>query len=193
MIGKKLSPINKVKFILRSPLKNNNNSQLNSSGINSLKNINSLCKINSFTENNKNEDLFKLKRNINQKIYLYSLSQLKKDFKQSRIYKKISCEYPSINFIKKRKKNSLPKNLSIGLTPKSDSKNSLNDIKFKPFTFFIEDESKKSNNNSSNKKNRNSNANQRNQKLFMRHGRTLIDMKSKTTKDITNMYQNKIK
>lgn len=50
----------------------------------------------------------------------------------SRIYKKISCEYPSINFVAKKKRN-LKSNFVFG-SKKED--NILGEISFRPFASF---------------------------------------------------------
>ena len=139
---KKLSTNSKMKSI-HSPF--NFNFNLNSSGT-TTKNNSFLKKGKSFTENNKFIKNFNSIGIINQKLSVYNLSELKKDFKRSRVYKKISCEFPSINFIKKRKINV---NHNYGFTPKTYN-NIFSDIRFKPFTPFLNDDTKK--NNSYNKK-----------------------------------------
>ena len=97
-------------------------------------------------ENSKiNDDNLNLTKRIKEKSSYYSLSQWKKDFKKSRIYKKISCEYPSINFTGKQKKK-IRKNHEM--SPKIE-KNIFQDIKFIPFTSFSIDN--KTNNNSKDK------------------------------------------
>ncbi len=88
-----------------------------------------------------------LSKRINEKNSVYSLSKWKKDFKKSRIYKKISCEYPSINFVGKPK-NKFKKNLPCILPKVDDNYNIFKGIKFKPFTSLIEDENTKRNDNS---------------------------------------------
>ena len=143
MEKKKLSPNTKIKSV-HSPFNYNSNSNLNSSDT-TLKNNSFFKRGKSFTENNKFTKNINSFGKINQKS-IYNLSQLKKDFKRSRIYKKISCEFPSINFISKRKKYV---NHNYGFTPKT-CHNIFNDVRFKPFTPFLNDDSK--NNNSYNKK-----------------------------------------
>ena len=69
------------------------------------------------------------------------MSQWKKDFKKSRIYKKISCEYPSINFVAKPKRKFTQ---NYAFSPKVDY-NIFNGIKFKPFTSFENENNKGSN------------------------------------------------
>ena len=130
---KKYSPNKKIKTV-NSPFYFN----LNSSGSNSTKNNGYLKKGKSFTENNRFVQNFNSFGKMNQKSD-YNLSKLKKDFKRSRIYKKISCEFPSINFVSKRKKIAKQ---NYGLTPKT-CHNLFNDVRFKPFTPCIEEDSKK--------------------------------------------------
>ena len=130
---KKYSPNKKIKTV-HSPVQ----FHLNSSGSNSLKNNSNLKKGKSFTENNRFVQNFNSFGKMYQKSD-YNLSKLKKDFKRSRIYKKISCEFPSINFISKRKKKAKQ---NYGLTPKT-CHNLFNDVRFKPFTPCIEEDSKK--------------------------------------------------
>lgn len=130
---KQYSPNKKIKTVY-SPFQFN----LNSSGSNSTKNNSYLKKGKSFTENNRFVQNYNSFGKMNQKSD-YNLSKLKKDFKRSRIYKKISCEFPSINFISKRKKNAKQ---NYGFTPKT-CHNLFNDVRFKPFTPCIEEDSKK--------------------------------------------------
>ena len=93
-------------------------------------------------------DKYNLTKKIIEKGPVYNLSQWKKDFKRSRIYKKISCEYPSINFVKKPKRKFKD---NYAFCPKNDI-NMFTGIRFKPFESFEEDNSKGSNNSSKNKK-----------------------------------------
>ena len=102
----------------------------------------------SFLNNSIFGDKYNLSKRINEKGSFYNLSQWKKDFKRSRIYKKISCEYPSINFVKKPKRKF---NNNYAFCPKNDI-NMFSGVRFKPFESFEEDDSKGSNNNSKNKK-----------------------------------------
>ena len=90
-----------------------------------------------------------MSKRINEKNSVYSLSQWEKDFKKSRIYKKISCEYPSINFVG-RPKREFKHNYAF--SPKVDY-NIFNGIKFRPFKSFENGNNKRSNSlNKNNKK-----------------------------------------
>lgn len=91
---------------------------------------------------------FSLSKRINEKNSVYSREQWKKDFERSRVYKKISCEYPSINFVgkKKRKFNS---NYIFG---SKKELNYLGEISFKPFS-SIDGDDDASVGSSSNRKN----------------------------------------
>lgn len=75
-------------------------------------------------------DNFSLTKRINEKSSVYSREQWKKDFKRSRIYKKISCEYPSINFVAKKKRK-LNSNYIFG---SKQELNYLGKISFKPYS-----------------------------------------------------------
>ena len=77
-------------------------------------------------------DNFTLTKRITEKGPVYSRAQWQKEFKMSRVYKKISCEYPSINFVAKKKRN-LKSNFVFG-SKKED--NILGEISFKPFASF---------------------------------------------------------
>jgi len=77
-------------------------------------------------------DNFTLTKRITEKGPVYSRAQWQKEFKMSRIYKKISCEYPSINFVAKKKRN-LKSNFVFG-SKKED--NILGEISFRPFASF---------------------------------------------------------
>ena len=92
---------------------------------------------------------FDLKKRINEKNSVYSLSQWKKDFKRSRVYKKISCEFPSINFVANPKRK-IRQNYAF--SPTKDM-NIFNGIRFKPFESF-EDENEKGNSSFSKNKKR---------------------------------------
>lgn len=72
-----------------------------------------------------------LSKRIREKSSYYSLSQWKEDFKKSREYKKISCEYPSINFVAKLKKKYIKRNHAI--FPKKYF-NSLSEVQFIPLS-----------------------------------------------------------
>ena len=105
----------------------------------------------SFYENSKLfDDNLNLSKRIKEKSSYYSLSQWKKDFKKSRIYKKISCEYPSINFTGKPKKKI---NKNHEMSPRHNI-NIFQDIKFIPFTSFSCD--KKRNKSNSRERDKNS-------------------------------------
>ena len=77
-------------------------------------------------------DNFSLTKRITEKGSVYSRAQWQKEFKMSRVYKKISCEYPSINFVSKKKRN-MKSNFVFG-SKKED--NILGEISFKPFASF---------------------------------------------------------
>ena len=83
-------------------------------------------------------------KRIKEKSSYYSLSQWKKDFKQSRVYKKISCEYPSINFVGKPNRKIKRKNHEMNPTK---FKNIFDDVKFIPLSSFSS-EKKRSESNS---------------------------------------------
>jgi hypothetical protein len=116
---------------------------LNTSSINSSKKNNNLVgtnltKGNSFVESPISGN-FDLKKRINEKNSVYSISQWKKDFKRSRVYKKISCEYPTINFVAKPKRK-IKHNFIF--SPTKDF-NIFSGIRFKPFESFQEEENSK--------------------------------------------------
>ena len=67
------------------------------------------------------------------------------------MYKKISCEYPSINFVKKPKRKFKD---NYTFCPKKDI-NMFTGIRFRKFESFEEDDSKGSNNSKNKKKKRN--------------------------------------
>ena len=91
----------------------------------------------SFYENSKLfDDNLNLSKRIKEKSSYYSLSQWKKDFKKSRIYKKISCEYPSINFVGKPKRKITKKNQKISPIK---FHNIFNDVRFIPLSSFSSD------------------------------------------------------
>lgn len=123
---------------------------LNTSGSNSVKKNNlktpKIIRGNSFIEQPVYGKKFDLNKRINEKNAVYSLSQWKKDFKKNRVYKKISCEYPSINFVAKPKRK-FKHNYAFSPT---HNHNIFNEIRFKPFESFDNDDSK--GNNSFNKK-----------------------------------------
>ena len=73
---------------------------------------------------------FSLTKRINEKNSVYSREQWKKDFERSREYKKISCEYPSINFVAKKKRK-LNSNFIFG---SKKELNYLGQISFKPYS-----------------------------------------------------------
>ena len=73
---------------------------------------------------------------------------MEKDFKRSRIYKKISCEYPSINFVAK-KKRAFKSNYQF--TPNKDI-NMFNAMNFKPCSSLEDDENSEGSNTKRKKK-----------------------------------------
>lgn len=77
-------------------------------------------------------DNFTLTKRITEKGPVYSRAQWQKEFEMSRIYKKISCEYPSINFVAKKKRN-LKSNFVFG---SKKERNILGEISFRPFASF---------------------------------------------------------
>ena len=79
------------------------------------------------------DDNTNFSKRIKEKSSYYSLSQWKKDFKKSRIYKKISCEYPSINFVGKPKRKIKRKNHEMIPTK---FKNIFDDVRFIPLNSF---------------------------------------------------------
>ena len=81
------------------------------------------------------DDNMNLSKRIREKSSFYSLSQFKEDFKRSREYKKISCEYPSINFISNTKKV-IKRNHEV-LPDKCI--NALGDVKFVPISSLSSD------------------------------------------------------
>ena len=91
---------------------------------------------------------FSFTKRIIEKNSVYSREQWNKDFQRSRVYKKISCEYPSINFVanKKRKLNS---NHIFG---SKKELNYLGEISFKPYS-SIDGDDDASIGSSSNRKN----------------------------------------
>ena len=84
-----------------------------------------------------NDENYNLNKRIREKESYYSLSQWKKDFKKSRIYKKISCEFPSINFVGSPKKKSIIKR-NLEMSPIKFI-NNFNDVKFIPINSFSSD------------------------------------------------------
>ena len=73
---------------------------------------------------------FSLTKRITEKNSVYSREQWQKDFERSREYKKISCEYPSINFVAKKKRK-LNSNFIFGSKKEI---NYLGHISFKPYS-----------------------------------------------------------
>ena len=100
--------------------------------LNTNYNNNNLGKLDKGMSNAYLGDNFTLTKRITEKGPVYSRAQWLKEFKLSRIYKKISCEYPSINFVAKKKRN-LKGNFVFG-SKKED--NILGEISFKPFASF---------------------------------------------------------
>ena len=93
---------------------------------------NNLVKLDKGMSNAYLGDNFSLTKRITEKGPVYSRAQWQKEFKMSRVYKKISCEYPSINFVAKKKRN-MKSNFVFG-SKKED--NILGEISFKPFASF---------------------------------------------------------
>ena len=93
---------------------------------------NNLVKLDKGMSNAYLGDNFSLTKRITEKGSVYSRAQWQKEFKMSRVYKKISCEYPSINFVAKKKRN-MKSNFVFG-SKKED--NILGEISFKPFASF---------------------------------------------------------
>ena len=139
---KKLKKINKPHFYHLNTC-NSPGKKMNNNGIGT-----NLIRGKSFLESPTMMNNFDLKKRINEKNSVYSLSQWRKDFKRSRIYKKISCEFPSINFVAKPKRK-IRNNYAF--SPNKDM-NVFNGIKFKPFESFEEENSKGNNSFSKHKK-----------------------------------------
>ena len=91
---------------------------------------------------------FSLTKRIIEKNSVYSREQWNKDFQRSRVYKKISCEYPSINFVAKKKRK-LNSNHIFG---SKKELNYLGEISFKPYS-SIDGDDDASIGSSSNRKN----------------------------------------
>ena len=135
---------NKTKLIIKIKNKNEkfpSNLLSNSSSHNNNNNKNTLLSQflskKSLLDSSKiNDENYNLNKRIREKESYYSLSQWRKDFKKSRIYKKISCEYPSINFVGKPKRKITKKNQKI-----SPIKflNIFNDVRFIPIYSFSSD------------------------------------------------------
>lgn len=89
-----------------------------------------------------------MSKRINEKNSVYSREQWQKDFQRSRVYKKISCEYPSINFVAKKKRK-LNGNHIFG---SKKELNYLGEISFKPYS-SIDGDDDASIGSSSNRKN----------------------------------------
>ena len=117
-------PFNLISNSLKNTNKNNNFLKHYVSG----KNIFETSKI--FDDN------ISLSKRIREKSSYYSLSQLKEDFKRSREYKKISCEYPSINFVANIKKKIIKRNNDM--LP-SKCINSLGSVRFVPISSLSSD------------------------------------------------------
>lgn len=102
-------------------------------------------------------DNFSLTKRISEKGPVYSRAQWQKEFKMSRVYKKISCEYPSINFVAKKKRN-LKSNFVFGSKKES---NILGEIAFRPFASFDNKNSYSGSGSSSKRKSRSLNKKRR--------------------------------
>ena len=148
-LEQKLSAVNikkrkKVKLIIKAVNKKENNplSIFTSNNKNNNNNKHNLLKHfvsgKSIFETSKiYDENMNLSKRIKEKSSYYSLSQWKKDFKKSRIYKKISCEFPSINFVGSPKKKSIIKR-NLEMSPIKFI-NNFNDVKFIPINSFSSD------------------------------------------------------
>ena len=128
--------------LLSNSNSNNNSNMKNNKALNHFISGRSLFETSKLFDDNAN-----FSRRIKEKNSYYSLSQWKKDFKKSRVYKKISCEYPSINFVGKPKRKLKRKNQE--LSPRR-IKNVFDDVRFVPLSSFLS-ENKGSENNSKDK------------------------------------------
>ncbi len=128
--------------LLSSNNSNNNSNIKNHNALNHFISGRSLFETSKLFDDNAN-----FSKRIKEKNSYYSLSQWKKDFKKSRVYKKISCEYPSINFVGKPKRKLKIKNQE--LSPRR-IKNVFEDVRFVPISSFLS-EHKRSENNSKEK------------------------------------------
>jgi len=128
--------------LLSNSNSNNNSNTKNNKGLNHFISGRSLFETSKLFDDNAN-----FSRRIKEKNSYYSLSQWKKDFKKSRVYKKISCEYPSINFVGKPKRKLKRKNQEF--SPRR-VKNVFDDVRFVPLSSFLS-ENKGSENNSKEK------------------------------------------
>ena len=128
--------------LLSNSNSNNNSNTKNNKALNHFISGRSLFETSKLFDDNAN-----FSRRIKEKNSYYSLSQWKKDFKKSRVYKKISCEYPSINFVGKPKRKLKRKNQEF--SPRR-VKNVFDDVRFVPLSSFLS-ENKGSENNSKEK------------------------------------------
>ena len=128
--------------LLSNSNSNNNSNTKNNKALNHFISGRSLFETSKLFDDNAN-----FTRRIKEKNSYYSLSQWKKDFKKSRVYKKISCEYPSINFVGKPKRKLKRKNQEF--SPRR-VKNVFDDVRFVPLSSFLS-ENKGSENNSKEK------------------------------------------
>ena len=128
--------------LLSNSNSNNNSNTKNNKALNHFISGRSLFETSKLFDDNAN-----FSRRIKEKNSYYSLSQWKKDFKKSRVYKKISCEYPSINFVGKPKRKLKRKNQEF--SPRR-IKNVFDDVRFVPLSSFLS-ENKGSENNSKEK------------------------------------------
>ena len=128
--------------LLSNSNSNNNSNMKNNKALNHFISGRSLFETSKLFDDNAN-----FSRRIKEKNSYYSLSQWKKDFKKSRVYKKISCEYPSINFVGKPKRKLKRKNQEF--SPRR-VKNVFDDVRFVPLSSFLS-ENKGSENNSKDK------------------------------------------
>ena len=70
------------------------------------------------------ENLFMLKR-LNERTSFYNVDKWKKDYEVSQYYKRSHCQYPSIDFYKTQKYESLYNNNVLTEFPKSSSRKKL--------------------------------------------------------------------
>ena len=132
------------------------------------------------------DDNINLSKRIKEKSSYYSLSQWKKDFKRSRIYKKISCEYPSINFVGKPKRRLMKKNQEI--SPRKFI-NVFNDVKFIPLSSFSSDKRRSESNSRDKDNNRTLNKIRRNKyhRLIEQNNKIIFNKNLSKRKRILNI------
>ena len=111
-------------IITNNPKNNNKNNNRNNYSLKHYISGKSIFEISKIFDDN-----ISLSRRIREKSSYYNLSRLKEDFKRSREYKKISCEFPSINFIPNIKKKIIKRNNDMLPTK---CINSLGNVRFVP-------------------------------------------------------------